>query len=169
MTLTEKVISTAQTYVGKTEKPGNSGFTDAAFEAKMKAVGFQTGQSWCAYFAELVWKEAFGKDHPLFASIDKLFSASAVATAANFKNYTLFKTGMVPKPGAVVIWRHGTGWQGHAGIVESVGNGSFNSIEGNTNAAGGREGIEVARKTRKHPDVFKPAGLNLVTFIYPPQ
>ncbi len=168
MTLQEKVISVAQSYIGKTEKAGNSGFNDPAFELNMKEVGFVKGQSWCAYFAELVWKEAL-KDHSLYGSLDKLFSASAVATAANFKNSALFKTGTTPKVGAVVIWRHGKGWQGHAGVVETVGKDSFNSIEGNTNAAGGREGIEVARKTRKHPDSFKANGLNIVCFIYLPE
>ena len=167
--INEKVIATAQSYIGKKEKTGNSGFADQLFEQKMKAVGFQTGQSWCAYFAELVWKESFGKDHPLFTAIDHLFSASAVATFSNFKNSTLFKTGNVPKPGAVIIWRHGAGWQGHAGIVETIANGSFTSIEGNTNAAGGREGIEVARKTRKTGEAFKANGLNIVGFIYLPE
>lgn len=36
----------------------------------------------------------------------------------------------------------------HIGIVESAQGNSFTSIEGNTNSAGSREGVEVARKNR---------------------
>ena len=80
------IVAIAAKYVGKTEKINNSGFVDPEFEAKMKDVGFVSGQSWCAYFAELVWKEAYGKNHPLYSAMDQLFSASAVATWAHFKN-----------------------------------------------------------------------------------
>lgn len=73
----------ARQYLGKTEKPSNKGFNDLVFENKMISVGFQSGQAWCAYFAELVAKEAL----PLKAAqLNKHFSASAVQTFKNFQS-----------------------------------------------------------------------------------
>jgi len=153
----------ARKYLGQRETPNNSGFKDKAFEKKMTEVGWSKSLAWCSYFAELVWKEAFPEKKKEF---DKLFSGSATAT---FKNFELakWKVGGIPKPGALVVWRYGNGWQGHIGIVSTVrDNGIFTSIEGNTNAAGGREGIEVAEKVRNHLAPYTANGLNIIGFIY---
>lgn len=168
MTLSEKIKTVASSYVGQQEISGNKGFKNPSFQKKMQDCGWQIGQSWCAYFSELVWKEAFGKSHPSYSTLDRLFSPSAVSTYSNFKGNVIFKCGNVPKVGALVVWRQGNGWQGHIGIVESViDKDTFQTIEGNTNSAGGREGIEVARKTRKLGLPFKSKGLNIIGFVYP--
>lgn len=171
MTLVKKILETAKSYIGQKEKAGNAGFIDPAFEAKMKAMGWQASQSWCAYFAELCWKSGFTVlKHPHLQLIDRLFSPSATATAANFMNNDLFKTGKKPKPGALAIWKHGNTWKGHIGIVSEVlKDGTFKCIEGNTNAAGSREGIMVAEKIRPVETTFKAAGLNLICFVYVPE
>lgn len=171
MSLATKIVETTLRDLGQKEKSGNSGFYNKVFEDKMKAMGWSTGQSWCAYFAESCWKQSFGKDHPLYTALDKLFSGSAVATWSNFKTSAKFKTGATPKPGAVVIWRHGSGWQGHAGIVvEATSDGKeFVSVEGNSNSSGSREGIMVARKKRRTGQPFASKGLNLLGFVYPPE
>jgi hypothetical protein len=53
------------------------------------------------------------------------------------------------QPGDIFIMDFGKGL-GHTGIIESVNaDGSFNTIEGNTNNNGSREGIAVERKIRK--------------------
>lgn len=169
MTLVDNVLAAAKKYIGETEKTGNSGFIDPAFQKKMESVGWNNGQSWCAYFAELAWKEGFA-GHPLLPSLDKLFSPSATATFANFSGSKLFKTGTTPALGALVVWRHGNGWQGHVGIVSSiVDKTTFKAIEGNTNAAGSREGVAVLEKTRKLGEPFKAQGLNVVGFVYLPE
>lgn len=166
MTLSEKIAQVAASYVGQQEIPGNKGFKNTVFQKKMQDCGWQIGQSWCAFFSELVWKEAFGKPH--HATLDRLFSPSAVSTYSNFKGSTSFKCGTTPKVGALVVWRLGNGWQGHIGIVESVvDKDTFQTIEGNTNSAGGREGIEVARKVRNLKQAFKAKGLNIIGFVYP--
>lgn len=139
-------------YIGQTEKPGNMGFNDEEFEAKMKAVGFKRSHAWCAYFAELVFKEAYPEK---FKELDKLFSASAVKTYKNFRDagYPMHNT---PEKDCLVIWQmHKNGkpqWQGHAGIVVRVepNNWIFESVEGNTNDGGGREGYIVAMRSRRH-------------------
>ena len=147
---TNKAVDIAIKYIGQTEKPGNSGFTQIDFERRMEKVGFQKGQAWCAYFVELVFKEAYPEKAK---EIDKLFSASAVKTFVHFKE-AAYPINNVPGLGNLVIWqtqKEGKPyWTGHAGIVVNViDQETFESVEGNTNDGGGRDGYIVAIRTRK--------------------
>ncbi len=165
--ITDKIKEVALKYIGKTEKPNNAGFNDADFEKRMRDVGFITGASWCAFFCELVYKEAYGNKYT--NELNTLFSGSATAT---FKNFNLAKsngwqTGTEPKIGALAVWSHGNSWQGHIGIVVEENSVSFKSVEGNTNDVGGREGYIVAKKSRITKAVYSAKGLNLIGFIYP--
>lgn len=166
--LMNKLVDVAKKYIGQTEKPGNMGFTDAEFEKKMQAVGFQKTHAWCSYFVELCLKEAYPEK---FAEFDKLCSGSAVQTFKNFQNAG-YLIGYVPCAGHVVVWQQMKEgqplWSGHIGIVSSVqdNNWIFESIEGNTNDEGGREGYIVAEKTRKHLADVKD-GLKIIGFIQP--
>lgn len=163
----EEIVKVAKKYIGQHEKPNNSGFKDADFEKRMKDTGWSTGLSWCAFFCELVWKEAYNNP-VVFKELDKLFSGSATTTYKNFELSGTWKVGQEPRPGALAVWRYGSDWKGHIGVViDKVGTTSFSSIEGNTNSEGGREGIEVAEKLRKLNAPFSPKGLNLVGFVYP--
>lgn len=154
----------AANYIGQTEIKGNMGFKDPCFEEKMRAVGFQDTHAWCAYFAELVFKEAY----PDNKDLDKLFSASAVKTFGNFKEagYMISQT---PEIDTLVIWQNMKDgkphWTGHAGIVSKVtDHETFSSIEGNTNNDGSREGVKVVDRTRKViPDIKN--GLKVMGFI----
>lgn len=169
-TLTDRVIRISKSIVGQKEITGNAGFKDPDFEKRMKEVGWKKGESWCAYTGELIWKTAFGKEHPLYTEIDKCFSATAVGTFNNFKKSLHFKNGLVPKKGALAIWQHGSSWQGHLAVtIAEMSRPYFGTVEGNTNAAGGREGVEVATKTRQTGEPFKIKGLNLLGFIYLPE
>lgn len=163
--INEQIVETAKKYIGKTEKPNNSGFTDATFEKRMADTGWLKGNSWCAYFCELVWKEAY-KGNPFLTEINKLFSGSATATYKNF-DVAKWPVGKTPKPGALAVWRHGNGWQGHIGIVIENNGDTFKTIEGNTNDKGGREGYIVAVKKRTLVTPYSAKGLNLIGFIYP--
>jgi hypothetical protein len=55
-------------------------------------------------------------------------------------------------PAAASAARKGVWCQGHTGIVVAVDAVGFHTIEGNTNAAGSREGDGVYRKTHKWSD-----------------
>jgi hypothetical protein len=156
----------AKKYIGKTEKPGNMGFNDAEFEKKMVAVGFQKTHAWCCYFAELVFKEAFPEKS---AVLDKLFSASCVKTFQNFEEagYVIHK---LPKENTLCIMQmfvNGVGQStGHATVCGPVkpDKWRFDSVEGNTNDIGGREGYIVAERIRKTiKDVDN--GLKVIGFI----
>lgn len=152
-----KVTEIALKYVGQKELPNNVFDPNSDFGKKLHAVGQRDGDAWCALFCEMVFKEAYPEK---FKELDKLFSASAVQT---YKNFTHKEKGLgymnhaLPKEGCLVIWqmyKEGVAqWQGHAGIVISVeaqpNHWIFKSVEGNTNDAGGREGVTVAIKERK--------------------
>jgi hypothetical protein len=155
----------AAKYIGQTEKPGNSGFNDAEFEKRMRAAGFQTGQAWCAYFCELVFKETYPTK---FAELDKLFSGSTIQTFRNFRD-AAYLIGNVPQVDALVIWQSYKAGKpqatGHAGIVSKmVSTWEFESIEGNTSDAKSREGYIVARHQRKVLADVKD-GLKVLGFI----
>ncbi len=156
-------------YVGQKEKKSNSGFQTLEFEEKMKAVGFLSGQAWCSYFSELVWREVYLKNRPeIIPSLKVLFNASATATFKNFDLDETYMTSTTPVVGSLVVWRHGNGWKGHIGIVVEVSGNFFKSVEGNTNKAGEREGTQVDIKQRKIDYVPKENELNLIGFILPP-
>jgi hypothetical protein len=163
------IISIAKQYIGKKEKPGNAGFFDAAFQKLLVAVGWLVGQAWCAYFVKMVYVQAYANSPKLLSVIKRMSNGGALMTLNNHKVNGTFKVGDTPKPGAIVIWKHGKGPQGHAGIVETVNlkTNTMTCIEGNTNASGSREGDCVADKFRTITRDFKAEGLNIAGYIYP--
>lgn len=174
MSIRDRILEAAISDEGMTEVKGNQGWLDKEFECQMRATGWMDGQAWCAYWAEKIWCEVYPDD--IDRIIGRLFSANAVATYMNFKS-SKFTTSNKPVVGAVVIWQKieddtpsfvgDTFWiRGHAGIVISVEEDSFTTLEGNSNSSGGREGIEVARQVRKY-DFKKENGLELMGFIHP--
>lgn len=164
-----RIVAIAKAYLGKRERAGNLGFVDAAFEREMIRVGWGKGMAWCAFFAELCWTKAYEGDLRILSILHRLFSGSATRTFANFKASPLFVVNRTPAPGALAVWRSGLGWTGHIAVVTDYRPGweHFHTVEGNTNAAGGREGVEVAVKARRLD--FKPRvrGLYLLGFIHP--
>lgn len=168
--LRNQVVKTAKSYIGKVEIKGNKGWTDKLFQAKMEAVGWKITHAWCAYFCEMVYAQVY--DAVGFRkAIDKLFSGSATKTLKQFEADPEWNTGTIPLPGAVAIWcavKNGKeSWKGHAAIVTEVHDTYMDTVEGNTNGSGSREGEEVAEKKRKY-DFEKTNGLRLKGFVYPP-
>lgn len=159
-----KIVQVAKKYLGKVEKPNNSGWQDAEFERRMKEVGWLMGQAWCAYAVELFFKEAFPEE---YKKLERCFDASAVKTFNKFKEagYPISQT---PSVGAIVVWQTQKGgkphWTGHCSICsEVIDNTTFKSIEGNTSASGSREGYIVAEKLRTIKKVTN--GLQVLGFI----
>lgn len=161
-----KVEEVAEKYIGQKEKPGNMGFLDEWFEKRMKAVGFKPAQAWCAYFAELCFREAMPERS---AELDKLFSASTIQTFRNFRDAGHLISN-VPVSGSLVIWQTMKEGKpqttGHAGIVVAVANPlTFTTVEGNTSGEGVREGWIVAKRERKVIPNVKD-GLKILGFIH---
>lgn len=160
------IIKYAKSHLGETETPNNSGFKNKVFEKLMITLGsWSKGESWCARYCKLVWKEAYANDKEKLITIDKLFSGSAITTFNNAKKLGL-KTLYQPEVGALVVWKHGNStWQGHIGIVTKIVNTTtYLSIEGNGSIDGSREGTTVVEKSRKFTYILGN-GLNLVGFI----
>ncbi|WEK18182.1 MAG: CHAP domain-containing protein [Candidatus Pedobacter colombiensis] len=169
MTKTEKIIQVASRYVGYLEIRSNAGFYDAAFEAKMKSAGWYRGAPWCAFFAKSVFAEVYAEDKRTAPIIRNTFTGGVIDTLKRVKAEGTFATGPEPKVGALVMWRMGKTSSGHAGIVISVdkANNTMQTIEGNTNASGSREGDCVAKKLRTIHRDFRSDGLNVEGYIYP--
>jgi len=167
--LREVIVDTAKSYIGQEEIRGNMGFKNAWFQKKMVAVGFRKTQPWCAYFAELVYKESYKKAGlNMFKKLDKLFSASVIKTMYNFEKAG-YRLKTIPEPGDLIIWQSGRSSRGHIGVVieKSKDNKWLVTVEGNTNKAVGREGIMVAKKTRRNIIRFKRKGLHIRGYISP--
>lgn len=165
MSKAKEIWEMANSYLGQMEKPGNSGFIDPKFEAEMKEEGWQHGWAWCAVFTKVVYKNIFPEKAK---ELDRLFSPSAVQTYRNFEKAG-YIIGHAPREGYLCIWqtmKNGIPQAtGHAGIVGPVkDNWIFESIEGNTNDGGGREGYIVAMRTRKHIADVKD-GLKVLGFV----
>jgi hypothetical protein len=162
----EFIIAAALYYVGKTEKKGNAGFNDPAFEKELKSVGWYEGAPWCAFFVKLIYKKAYRHHADLLAAVLKDFNGSAMQTYKNCQKSGVFEVGNVPKPGAVVVWAKGAGPSGHEGVVMSVDGNTMYCIEGNTNNHGSRDGDTVAQKPRTVKRDFQKEGLNIIGYIY---
>lgn len=158
-------ILIASQYIGKKEKPNNSGFEDPKFEADMVKFGaWQKGFAWCACFCRMVFIKSYPEKSE---SYKKIISPSTRTTYNNLMGfgYTCFQK---PSVGALVLWAtYRSGIQqptGHAAIVTEVNeDGTFKTIEGNGSANGSRNGDRVVEHTRNLD--LKPNGLNILGFF----
>ncbi|HEY6950031.1 MAG TPA: CHAP domain-containing protein [Nitrososphaeraceae archaeon] len=159
----------ARTYIGKLEKPNNSGFQDPAFENDMKDFGeWKKGYSWCACFAQMCFRQAFQfSSDSKHKDLQKLFDPSTRKTLDNFRaaKYTVSVSPV--KEALVIFGDYENGkltWRGHAGIVSQViDNNTFKSIEGNTSGGGSRNGDRVWEHLRT--TTIKANGLNVLGFV----
>lgn len=134
--LVSGAVSTAVAQIGQREDAPNSGLM---IDQYLRSVDLEPGQSWCAAFVHWCFQmasNALGMLNPCpktggVLRLWELAPEEAKATS--------------PVRGAIIVMDHGHG-HGHTGIVESVnGGGLIETVEGNTNRAGSREGDSVAR------------------------
>jgi len=166
------IIKEARKYMNFEETPNNSGFKNKKFESMMRKMGWKKYQSWCAYFTELIWRRAYANANiKVDDELKRLFSASAVQTYKNFKSAD-YQISMKPWYGALVVWqKHKDGkqdWRGHIGIVTKFNGDLFNSIEGNTNDGGSRNGYKVHEHVHQISlESERNYGLRLIGFVHP--
>ncbi|WP_025143059.1 CHAP domain-containing protein [Pedobacter jeongneungensis] len=133
-------ISVAQKQIGVEEYPkGSNGGKQV--EVYLKAVGLGKGYAWCMAF--VYWCV-------LQACTAKGLKMQLKRTGGVNDQYIACKSLAVntPQAGDIFIMLNPNG-TGHTGFIEKVlGNGIVQTIEGNTNADGSREGYQVARRTR---------------------
>jgi len=134
MTTAAAVVAAARAEIGYREGPNN--------DTKYGRWYGLNNNTWCAMFGSWVAHTTGALD-----IIPK--HAYTPAGAQWFKSRG--RWGSIPKVGAIVYFNFpgdGVDRISHVGIVEAVWDGSIVTIEGNTNADGGREGNGVYRKVR---------------------
>lgn len=111
--------------------------------------------AWCAGFATYVLRQAAesaGLALPLACSLACDNVAESARRRRQFVSESDLATGKVPRdalrPGTLFLVRKGPGDWHHTGIVVRAEADSFETIEGNTNDDGSREGYEVCRHHR---------------------
>ncbi len=147
--LLSKALEIAASQVGVLEFPPGSN-RGPKVEQYLASAGCNPGDPWCASFVYWCFNEA----------AKSLNIKNPLARTGSCMNHWIKTKGKkVPgslttqnpdliHPGFIFIMDHGKG-KGHTGFVRSVGNGYMNTIEGNTNIAGSREGLGVAELRRK--------------------
>jgi hypothetical protein len=122
-------------------------------EAYLHRAGVDPGLSWCCAFVYWCFDEAahgLGRENPMVKTagcLDHWHRASAKGAECIPAPQAVNNPAEV-RPGMIFIMDHGGGL-GHTGLVEKVDGGLLTTIEGNTDATGGREGGGVYRLTRK--------------------
>lgn len=135
----DQVIKTATAELGYAESPPGSNKTKYG-----RWYGIPEGQ-WCAMFVSWCFHQAGATAAIAGLQSGKGFAGTQAALAYAKKHGWLVKT---PEPGDIMIHTTVPGKTGHTGIVLRAVAGGCETIEGNTDAAGGRTGGQVMRKTR---------------------
>lgn len=119
----------------------------AMVETYLRSVGLGAGHPWCA---------AFVTYHLIQQGIDPDLLPQNAASVCNWLTRSKFTVHSDPKKagrGDLFGWCDSRRWQGHIGFVVRVyrvlGVWWIETIEGNTNAEGSREGDGVYRKRRR--------------------
>jgi CHAP domain len=139
----------AAKYLGTAEIPKGSNCGPVVNEFKAATTLDPKGNwPWCAAFVSYCVQKLIPATDG--ESIDKpplLAAAYSFESWGKKNNALVFKPSQIPpykiEPGDIAIYNFS-----HVGIVSKGGTKTFEAIEGNTDSAGGREGYEVARKTR---------------------
>lgn len=133
-------LQQARAQLGQAELPKGSN-SGPMVDQYLASVGLNPGYAWCAAFVFWCHREAamvagITNPVPRTAGVLDLWNRS---TANRVKK---------PRPGDVFVMDYGHG-KGHTGFVERMLDGGLiETIEGNTNDEGSREGYEVARRQR---------------------
>ena len=152
--------ATAEANKGVREVGKNAG---PDVEKYLHCLGMSKGSPWCAAFVSWCVMSSRGLAKPpkwcsgSAVSLFQMSGKNAVKVTPLDAGYqTKVKPGYIwsraQDPAAASAARKGVWCQGHTGIVVAVDAVGFHTIEGNTNAAGSREGDGVYRKTHKWSD-----------------
>lgn len=153
--LLSRVIKIAKSQVGVLEDPigSNSG---PEVDEYLASVGLDPGYFWCMAFVYWCFNKAskqLGISNPAFKTAGVLSQWNNTNGKRILSQDAVNNPSKI-KPGQIFIMNYGGG-SGHTGLVESVSGGFINTIEGNTNEAGSRNGIGVFKRQRKINSVNK--------------
>lgn len=146
MTLSEKALQIAISQIGQKENPLGSNWGEPV-KTYLHSVGINFPAAWCYAFLYYCFERA-AEELSIVNPLPKTGSVLHAWELAPIAN----KISIHPQVGDIFIADHGGGL-GHAGIIESLQSSAviliLNTIDGNTNNNGSREGVEVERKVRK--------------------
>lgn len=133
----------AQAMAGIIEEGGNN--AGKLVEMIQYAGGGSRGQAWCMYLVQAAIR--YVELHSGYAS--PIFVSGGVKTTAD-RSPTVTKGNLVVS-GSIICWLHGSGPQGHAGIITDVAEGLYFTVEGNTSNGVGinRDGDGVYHRMRR--------------------
>lgn len=139
----DTIIAAARKYVGIRETGDNGGWDNAAFQDKMKAVGWYVGGQWCAFFVMMIMQEiSKGKAKEFFK---KTLHCNTQQMWKNLQTPSPYhEVSQTPSKGALIIYQGVSNPnQGHVEIyVDKAKDGGFNIISGNSGfATGGGQGV----------------------------
>jgi hypothetical protein len=141
MSLKLEALKVALTQLGKQENPKNSNWGKPV-QDYLASVGITSPASWC--MAYVYW--CFNK-----AALDLKIPNPLIKTGGVLAHWNQvdkkYRVTTSPEPGDIFIMDF-SGGKGHTGIVESTTASHINTIEGNSNDEGSREGYEVCKRTR---------------------
>jgi hypothetical protein len=156
MSASDKLLDVARTQIGVHEDPKGSN-KGKEVEAYLAVTGLGGGYPWCAAFVASCGVKAFGTDWPLprTADCDQLLSFA--------RKHDILRT--TPGPGDVFLCLASSDDATHTGFVVKVnpGGNSVETIEGNSNSGGSREGFEVASRPAR---IVDPVGQQVVRFVH---
>jgi hypothetical protein len=138
----QRLVHEARKWIGTVELAGNRGV--AVDFMNLLAIGdwrWAKGAPWCASFVYLMGRLALGDEWPVprTASVQALADWRAVSLGDRPLHI-----------GALaLVWFESKQRFGHVGIVTGVEGDTVQTIEGNTNADGGREGFGVLARERR--------------------
>ena len=138
LTLSARALSIAKSQLGFSEEPKGSN-KGPHIKKYLNSVGLDEGYSWCMAFVYWCTNEAAkeqGVPNPLVKTAGVLAQWNKIPKSMKFTT---------PQAGDIFIMDFGGG-KGHTGFVTSVKDGVIQTIEGNSNDDGSREGYEVCRK-----------------------
>lgn len=138
----ERVLIAADLFVGMRESGGaNRG---VELDQMQRLVTGTVGLPWCAIFVNyLLQAYCRVERHKLPENRAAVYSIYRKAQRSGaFINE--------PSRGTIGLWlnRNGDNWLGHVFLITGVKFGVVSTIEGNTDEAGSREGVKVARRLR---------------------
>lgn len=143
----QKLVSIAESYVGVREATDHN--DGPQVQAFLAATGLKGDYPWCAAFQATVFKQA-GVKAPLSAYCPDWFKSNVVYSR-NRKSITPYAF----YPAQVFgLYFESKQRVAHVGMLVSETKTSYSTIEGNTNAAGSREGDGVYRKLRSKKSIY---------------
>jgi len=169
--IAEKIVVIAKQFLNDKNINDSAEFNEMIYQVKLRHFNWPLQFSAGSIFAEICWKMAIGRvSLSEWQELDRLFSPSPVATHANFRGNSNYKTGNAPEAGALALYKRGNSWQGDATVVTHVEEDkqTFDTIGARILSGSDNNFLLVQEGKGKRVGLpFANDKLNLLGFVYP--